>query len=433
MKTFRRISINALSVFLILLHCGNGAAQTQPLRVSADQRDFFIGAAVAMTPFRNESVYYETLRREFNVIVAENAFKWDAVHPARTTFNFTDTDALVDFAEANHMRVRGHTLVWHNQLPAWLTNGNFTREEAIEILREHIQTFVGRYRGRIWSWDVVNEAIDDVTAGFRTASFWHQKIGPEYIRLAFEFARQADPEAKLYYNDYSIEGLNNKSNAVFNLVSGLKNQGVPIDGVGWQMHQINGFRIQEQHRINARRIADLGLELSMTEVDVRINLPTTNEKLQQQAQAYKDSIEFCLTEPNCKAFVMWGFTDKYSWIPATFNGFGDALIFDANFQPKPAHTALREILEVGADLAPKITGASRSGKQLIISGERFIEGTQLFINGVKQKKVFPDTGSPSTMLVARKAGKSVKSGDLLQVKNPDGLFSNEYLYQSESN
>jgi endo-1,4-beta-xylanase len=433
MKTCRRICINALSVFLVLLQCGNGSAQTQPLRVSADQRDFFIGAAVAMTPFRNESVYYETLRREFNVIVAENAFKWDAVHPSRTTFNFTDTDALVDFAEANHMRVRGHTLVWHNQLPGWLTNGNFTREEAIEILRDHIQTFVGRYRGRVWSWDVVNEAIDDATAGLRTTSFWHQKIGPEYIRLAFEFARQADPDAKLYYNDYSIEGLNNKSNAVFNLVSDLKSQGVPIDGVGWQMHQINGFRIQEQHRTNARRLADLGLELSMTEVDVRINLPSTAEKLQQQAQAYRDSIEFCLTEPNCKAFVMWGFTDKYSWIPTTFNGFGDALIFDANFQPKPAHTALREILEVGADLTPKITGASRSGKQLIINGERFIEGSQLFINGVKQKKVFPDTENPSTMMVARKAGKSVKSGDLLQVKNPDGLFSNEYLYQSNSN
>lgn len=432
MKIFKRQVIHFLTVFFLLWPCDFGIAQTQPLRVSADQRGFFIGAAVAMTPFRSESVYYETLRREFNVIVAENAFKWDAVRPSRTTFNFTDTDALVAFAEANHMRVRGHTLVWHNQLPGWLTSGNFTRDEAIEILREHILTFVGRYRGRIWSWDVVNEAIDDTTAGLRTTSFWHQKIGPEYIRLAFEFARQADPDAKLYYNDYSIEGLNNKSNAVFNLVSDLKNQGAPIDGVGWQMHQISGFRIQEQHRTNARRIADLGLELSMTEVDVRINLPATNEKLQQQAQAYKDAVEFCLADPHCKAFVMWGFTDKYSWIPTTFNGQGDALIFDANFQPKPAHAALREILEVGVDLTPKITNASRSGKQLIITGEKFIEGAQIFINGEKQKKVFLDTENPSTMIVARKAGKFVKSGDLLQVKNPDGRVSNEYIYQSDS-
>src|SRR5688572_20380253 len=133
MKIFKRQVINFLTVFLLLLQCDLGIAQTHPLRVSADQRDFFIGAAVAMTPFRNESLYYETLRREFNIIVAENAFKWDAVHPAIATFNFTDTDALVDFAEANHMRVRGHTLVWHNQLPNWLTNGNFTRDEVIEI------------------------------------------------------------------------------------------------------------------------------------------------------------------------------------------------------------------------------------------------------------------------------------------------------------
>jgi endo-1,4-beta-xylanase len=433
MKTIRRVAINTLMVFFLLSHCDIGTAQTQPLRVSADQRSFFIGAAVAMTPFGNEAVYYQTLKREFNIIVAENAFKWDAVRPSQVTFNFTDTDALVNFAEANHMKIRGHTLVWHNQLPSWLTNSNFTRDEVIEILRHHILTFVGRYKGRVWAWDVVNEAIDDTTAGLRTNSFWYQKIGPEYIRLAFEFAREADPDAILYYNDYSIEGLNNKSNAVFNLVSDLKNQNVPIDGVGWQMHQINGFRIQEQHRTNARRIADLGLELSLTEMDVRIPLPTTAEKLQQQALAYKDSIEFCVTEPNCKALVMWGFTDKFSWIPSTFNGQGDALIFDANYQPKPAHAALKEILEVGVDLTPKISAASRSGKQLIINGEKFLEGAQIFMNGEKQKKVFVDEENPSMMIVARKAGKFVKPGDLLQVKNPDGRVSNEYVYQNASN
>jgi endo-1,4-beta-xylanase len=433
MKTFRRATINIPAVFLLVWHCHITVAQNQPLRVSADQRNFFIGAAVAMTPFTNEAVYYQTLRREFNIIVAENAFKWTAVRPSRTTFNFTDTDALVNFAEANHMKLRGHTLVWHNQLPSWLTNGNFTRDEVIEILRQHILTFAGRYKGRVWAWDVVNEAIDDTTAGLRTTSFWYQRIGPEYIKMAFEFAHEADPDARLYYNDYSIEGLNNKSNAVFNLVSNLKNQGVPIDGVGWQMHETNSFKILEQHRTNARRIADLGLELSITEMDARITLPATSEKLQQQAQAYKDAVEFCTTEPNCKALVMWGFTDRYSWIPSTFAGQGDGLIFDSNYQPKPAYTALREILEAGVDLAPKISAASRNGKQLMINGEKFLEGAQVFINGEKQKKVFVDTENPSTLIVARKAGKFVKSGDLLQVKNPDGRLSNEYVYQSAAN
>ena len=428
MNCCKGLVVSVSFIILVLSHSNISSAQDRPLRVSADQRRFFIGAAVAMSPFRNESIYQETLRREFNIIVAENAFKWTGVHPSRTTFNFTDTDALVDFAQANNMKIRGHTLVWHNQVPSWLTSGNFTRDEVIAVLREHILTLVGRYRGRVWAWDVVNEAIDDSNGGLRTNSFWYQRIGPEYIKLAFEFARQADPDAKLYYHDYSIEGLNTKSNGVLNLVSDLKSQGVPIDGVGWQMHQVNGFRIQPAHQTNARRLADLGLEISITEMDVRINLPTSSEELQQQADANRDTINFCLTEPNCKALLTWGFTDKYSWIPGFYSGWGDALIYDMNYQPKPAYSAIREVLEQGLDLTPMITGASRSGKQLWVIGERFQEGAQLFMNGEKQRKVSNDPEKTSTMIVAGKSGKRVKSGDILQVKNPDGLFSNEFIY-----
>lgn len=328
------------------------------LRDSADRRGFNIGTSVDMQPFRNESAYVNTLRREFNMIVGGNAFKWDAVRPSRTTFNFTDTDALVSFAEANNMKVRGHTLVWHNQIPGWLTSGNFTRDEVIALLREHILTLVGRYRGRIVAWDVVNEAIDDGNGQLRTSSFWHQKIGPEYIRMAFQFAHEADPNAVLYYNDYSAEGSGTKSDAVFNLVRDLVNQGVPINGVGWQMHQINPFRIQTAHRTNAQRLANLGLEISITEMDVRISLPTDAQELEQQALAYRDATEFCLSQPNCKALVIWGFTDKHSWIPSFFPGFGDALIFDANYQPKPAYSAIQTALGGTAQPPPVPTGLS---------------------------------------------------------------------------
>jgi endo-1,4-beta-xylanase len=351
MKTITGNGVSLIFLLIALISPATSMAQNRPLRAPADERGFFIGAAVDMSPFRNEPQYLETLRREFNIIVAENAFKMDAVRPSRTTFNFTDTDALVSFAQANNMRVRGHTLIWHNQLPGWLVNGNFTRDQVIDIMRDHIFTFVGRYRGLVWSWDVVNEAIDDSNGALRN-SFWLQRIGPDYIRLAFEFARQADPEATLYYNDYSIEGMNTKSNAVYNLVSSLKNQGVPIDGVGWQMHQINGFRIQTANQTNARRLAALGLEISLTEMDVRISLPTTPDELQQQALAYSDSINFCLTEPNCKALATWGFTDKYSWIPGTFSGTGDALIFNTNYQPKPAYFALLDGLEAEGQPTP---------------------------------------------------------------------------------
>ena len=330
----------------------SAVAAAAPLRDSASARGLYIGAAASMGPLRNEPIYAETLRREFNMVVAENAFKMDALRPSATTYNFTDADALMAFAETNGMAVRGHTLVWHSQLPGWLTSGNFTRDQTIAIMRDHIMTVMARYRGRIVHWDVVNEAMADGTGQLRTNSFWHQRIGPEYIALAFQFAREADPNAVLYYNDYEAEGLGQKSDAVFNLVSSLRNQGVPIDGVGWQTHKINPFRIQAQHVSNAQRLAALGVEISITEMDVRIALPTDATELQQQALAYGDAVRFCLEQPNCTSLTIWGFTDKYSWVPSVFSGFGDALIYNASYQAKPAYTALQSVLEEGSPQPP---------------------------------------------------------------------------------
>jgi endo-1,4-beta-xylanase len=430
MDTCRVIFVSLSLVILVLSARVPGTAQDRPLRVYADERGFYIGTAVAMTPFRSESIYNETLKTEFNIIVAENAFKWDSVRPSIDTFNFADTDALVDFAEANLMKIRGHTLVWHSQVPRWLTDGNFTRDEVISILREHILTFVGRYRGRVWAWDVVNEAVDDSAGALRTNSFWFRKIGPDYIKLAFEYAREADPVARLYYNDYSIEDLGAKSTGVYNLVSSLKSQGVPIDGVGWQMHQSNGFRTAPAHKTNARRLADLGLELSITEMDVRVSLPSAPDELNQQSNAYRDAINFCLTTPNCTALLTWGFTDKHSWIPGFFAGWGDALIYDTGYRPKPAYFALKEALVQLANSAPTISDAQRDRKKLFIDGRGFLEGAELFINGERQKKVFNSLESPSVTLVAKKSGKKVRTGDILLVKNPDGLFSNEFVYSN---
>src|SRR5215813_12462431 len=347
--------INWLALCLLALSFTT-VVEAQTLRDAGDARGVHIGAAVNMSPFRNESIYTQTLGREFNMLVAENAMKFDALHPAQNTFNFTDADALVAFAEANNMAVRGHTLVWHNQIPGWLTGGNFTRDQVIAIMRDHIMTVVGRYRGRILAWDVVNEAINDSNGQLRSESFWLQKIGPEYIAMAFQFAHEADPDAKLYYNDYSAEGAGTKSDGVFNLVSGLVNQGAPINGVGWQMHQVNPFRIQQAHRTNAQRLGTLGLEVSITEMDVRISLPTTAQELDEQALAYRDVVEFCLSQPNVKTLVTWGFTDKYSWIPGFFSGFGDALIFDMNYQPKPAYSAMLSGLGGGTGPPPVPTG-----------------------------------------------------------------------------
>jgi len=403
-------------------------AASKPLRVSAERRDFYIGAAVADQALKNDTSYQETLKREFNLVVAENVFKWEVIHPGKNKYNFKEADALVAFAEANGMKVRGHTLVWHNQLPAWLTSGDFTRDEVIALLRDHISTLMSRYKGRIMAWDVVNEAIDDTTGQLRDTSFWYQKIGPDYVKLAFELAREADPSAKLYYNDYSNEGLNKKSDGVYALLLALKNEGAPVDGVGWQMHVENGFHINDQHRLNAMRLADQGLELSITELDVRARLPLSAADLQTQAESYREVAEFCLSQSSCKALVTWGFTDKHSWIPGVFAGMGDALLFDSSYQPKPAYTAIQQVLQAGLDFNPHISGVTKNGKKLYVTGERFDDGADILINGDKQKKVSNDEASPATLLIGKKSGKAVRSGDRIQVKNSDGALSNEIVY-----
>jgi len=312
------------------------------LRDLAAQRDFFIGAAVHTGAFTaGETAYCEILKREFNLLVAENMMKFAPLSPSQNSYNWAAADALVDFAAANGMRLRGHTLVWHQQLPGWLTGGTWTAQQAEQLLEQHIKAVAGRYRGRIWAWDVVNEAIAD-TGGYRTDSFWYRHIGPDYIAMAFRWAHQADPNAMLYYNDYEAEGLSPKSDSVYRLVRELRDAGVPLHGVGWQMHLSEGWRVTAEHRANARRLRDLGVELSMTEMDVRLSAPPSAAQLESQAQSYRDALELALE--TCAALVTWGFTDRYSWIPSFRPGWGAALPFDADYKPKPAYAALQRAL-----------------------------------------------------------------------------------------
>jgi endo-1,4-beta-xylanase len=319
------------------------AAQDVTLRDLAAKRGIDFGAAVAVGPLAAETEYSDTLKREFSMVVSENAFKWESLHLTPRLYYFDDTDAIVAFAEANGMKVRGHTLVWHNQNPSWLPRAIKTRDEAIAVLKDHIQTVVGRYKGRIAAWDVVNEAMDDSTGELRESP-WLAAIGPDYIALAFQFAHEADPDAKLYYNDYGAEGIGGKGDAVFELVKGLKEQGVPIDGVGWQGHFQQSSFIMDL-KDNGRRLAELGLEISITELDVRIPVPVTDLMIEKQASMYGKVTETCLALPNCKAIVTWGFTDKHSWVPGFFGGEGAALPFDENYAKKPAYDAIVAALQ----------------------------------------------------------------------------------------
>jgi len=279
-------------------------------------------------------------------VVPENVMKWETIQPGKDTFNFTDGDAVVEFAHDNGMQVRGHTLIWHQQLPPWLTSGTFTRDELLDIMHQHIQGVVGHYKGQILAWDVVNEAVSDSGGALRD-SIWSRVIGPDYLDYAFRWAHEADPDALLFYNDYNGEGMGSKANAIYELVKGMKARGVPIDGVGLQMHiSIGSPPVAALVTKNIRRLGDLGLQVHITEMDVKIqdSVAPMDERLAAQAKVYKDIANICLSERACKALLTWGFTDQFTWIPGFTHKPDSPLIFDKHYAPKPAYTALLNLL-----------------------------------------------------------------------------------------
>jgi endo-1,4-beta-xylanase len=315
-----------------------------PLRTLAERRALLVGTAVDPGKL-DDPAYANLLADEFSLVTPENVMKFEVVHPEPGRYDFQAADDLAAFAAAHHMQVRGHTLVWDSQLPDWILEGDYTREQWRAILREHIYTVVGHYRGRILAWDVVNEAVND--DGGLVDSFWRRKVGREFIALAFQWAHEADPEALLFYNDNGGEGLNAKSQAIYALAQGLLQAGMPLDGVGLQMHTALGNEPNPDDLLaNLQRLAELGLQIHITEMDVRLQYSTKPQaqKLRAQAEVYRDVMAACLQVENCTAFVTWGLSDRYSWIPG-FTGQPDQpLLFDRQGWPKPAYWAVHEAL-----------------------------------------------------------------------------------------
>ena len=321
------------------------AASGQSLRDLAEANGIKIGSAVALSPLFNDSTYSDTIAEEFNILTPENMLKFSFVQPEQGVYDFTYPDAIVDFAEANNMEVRGHCLVWHNQLPTWLTEGDWTRDELLYILYDYITTVVKHYKGRIQYWDVVNEAI--TMDGGYTESIWYQVIGPSYISYAFNWAHQADPDALLFYNDYYAEGMNTKANTIYNGLKYLRSRNIPVHGIGLQMHISSIYQPTTQDIVsNMERLAAIGLDIHITEMDVAINGEVTQAKLDEQADTYCNILEACLGIDAFKSFVMWGFTDRYSYFnnPENHPDSGAAHIFDESYQAKPAYNALVELL-----------------------------------------------------------------------------------------
>ncbi|WP_067975044.1 endo-1,4-beta-xylanase [Nocardiopsis trehalosi] len=312
-----------------------------PLRELADARDFEIGAALGAGYLSGDARFADLAATQFNAATAENAMKWDTVQPSRGQFNWRDADAFMDFAAANDQTVRGHTLVWHSQLPSWVSNGGFGAAELRGIMESHIDAVAGRYAGRVAYWDVVNEPFND-DGSWRNSVFYNT-LGEGFVADALRMAAEADPNAELYLNDYNIEGINAKSNAYYELARDLLAQGVPLDGIGMQAHLING-QVPADLQRNIQRFADLGLDVAITELDVRIPMPADQNELQQQARDYRAVLDACLAVDRCIGVTVWGIVDRYSWVPDVFPGQGAPLIYFDDYTPKPSYYAIQEAL-----------------------------------------------------------------------------------------
>ena len=331
---------------------------------------FRIGAALNQAQFGERDTRGAALvKAQFNTISPENVLKWESIHPKSDTFSFAEPDRYVAFGEKNHMFIIGHTLVWHSQTPAWVfqdDNGApLGREALLKRMQEHIQTVVGRYKGRIGGWDVVNEALNE--DGTLRPTPWLRIIGEDYIAKAFEFAHQADPKAELYYNDYSLENQPKRQGAV-DLIKKLKAQGVQVTAVGLQGHDKMDWPTLEQQDATIAAFSKLGVKVNITELDIDVLPAATRQpgadvslsieaqaKLNPYAAGLPDAIQQALAKRYADLFgvfvkyrgvitrvTFWGVTDGDSWLNnwPVKGRTAYPLLFDRDGQPKPAFHAV---------------------------------------------------------------------------------------------
>jgi endo-1,4-beta-xylanase len=355
-----------------LLPCTVCAREPAPTLRKAFQNDFLIGVALNTYEINGRNPKAEYLAaRQFSSVTPENEMKWQAIHPQPEVYRFQFADAIAEYAAKHDMKLVGHTLVWHSQTPAWVFQGKdgqpASRKELLARMRDHIHTVAGHYKGKVISWDVVNEALSDGGPEILRDSPWKRIIGDDFLDHAFRFAREADPDAKLYYNDYGLEDPRKRANCV-KLLKGMLARGVPIDGVGTQSHlHIDGPPVREIEN-TIRDFAALGLKVSITELDMDVlpgSGPTGNaditrrenasdainpyskgfpqEMQEKLAQRYAGIFEVYVR--NSKAIervTFWGLDDGHTWL----NGFpvrgrtNHPLLIDRDLKPKPAFFAV---------------------------------------------------------------------------------------------
>lgn len=309
--------------------------------------DFPVGAAVNANLLRKRAIYRETVAREFNSITAENAMKFGALHPSETEFRFKAADGIVAFAQQHNMRVHGHTLLWPQKVPDWIKNYKGDRKAWENLLRTHIHTVVNHFKGKVVSWDVVNEAVAE--SGALKKSIWLDKLGPDYIAMAFRFAHEADPNALLFYNDYGHEFGGKKLQKILAMVQDFKQRGVPIHGLGMQMHLV--VRISDQkikNAINSAARTGLLVHISELEISVKYNKPKTflmdDLLASQQAQKYKAVFLAYRNVPKKQQFgiTTWNVGDADAFRNNKIKNRDHPMLFDVEYKPKAAYRALLE-------------------------------------------------------------------------------------------
>jgi endo-1,4-beta-xylanase len=335
-------------------------AGAESLKAHAAARGLLVGCAVNANLLREEEGFRRLLAEQYNIVVPENCLKWNLLRPTPETYSFTDADSLVTFAETHQMKVRGHNFVWHEALPGWFA-GTVSKDNAEKFLVDHIHTVCGRYKGKMHSWDVVNEAIwipDGRADGLRSSSPWFQMLGPSYIDLAFRTAREADPTALLTYNDYGIEydgdEAGKKRTAVLALLRRMKADKVPLDALGIQSHlhaiSKDGFSKGVRELIDGANA--LGLQVFITELDVNddaVAMADMAERDKIVASVYHSYLTAALDGPEVKAVLSWGASDRNTWLnhgtkfrkqhPERLQR---PLPFGPDYAPSPAFFAMRD-------------------------------------------------------------------------------------------
>ncbi|XWW47198.1 endo-1,4-beta-xylanase [Fibrella sp. USSR17] len=344
--------------WLALLLAGSiGVAPAQSQKGLKDYYARYFPIGVAVNPrMIQPGPDAELIKAQFNSLTPENAMKMGPIHPEEKRYFWKDADAIVDFAQQNNMKVRGHTLCWHNQTPRWFftdsTGKQVTREVLLARMKQHINDVMGRYKGKIYAWDVVNEAVPDTGSSIYRKSKFYEIVGEDYIAKAFEYAHAADPSAQLFYNDYNTESAS-KRDKIYQLLKKLKDKGVPINGVGLQGHWSIYEPTMQEMEESITRFASLGLKVQITELDISV-YPKEHERRERrdtdkseftavmndkQAAQYKMLFDvFRKHKDKLTGVTFWNLSDKYSWLDSfpVPNRKDFPLLFDQNYQPKKA-------------------------------------------------------------------------------------------------